>query len=176
MGLDNVRNKVKSGMADTSFFLGLGGGILASLSVIGGWIQGAVSWMPWWGPIALWTIAVLVCLGDWSWDSIPNRPAVYTAIIWPSLLIASLTGKAGAKLLGAIGVIDEKYEKDLAARVKDWTDLPNDVENAFTAFSLIGIAAAITYAQRYAKKSKGGGAVSVSAGTSSPPVVSRRGR
>jgi hypothetical protein len=176
MGLNNVRTKVKSGLANVSFFLGLVGGILASLSMIGGWIQSAVGILPWWGPIALFTIFFLVCLGDWAEDAIPNRPAVYTAMIWPSLFIASLTGKPGAKLLGAIGAIDEKYETDLAAGVKDWTDLTGDLENAFTVFSLIGIVAAITYAQRYAKKSKGGGAATISTGTNTPPVVSRRGR
>lgn len=170
--LDGVRSKVKTGLATSSFLLAFAGGCMAAVSMLGGWLTALAGIGPWWTPAALWAILFVYCLGDWAEDAIPNRRAVYTAMLWPSFLVASLTGECGAKLFKAIGAIDKKTADQWKAGVKDWTKLPGDLEDAFTVFSLIAIVAAATYAQQYAKKSKAAAAT----GAASTPVASRRAR
>ena len=171
--LDGARTKVRNGLATSSFFLALSGGILGSVSLLGGWIRNITDIGPWWTAPAAWAVLFVICLGDWAEDAIPNRPAVYTAIIWPSLLVGTLTGKSGAKLFRAIGVISKPTAKKWESGVSDWTRLPSDQRAAFTIFSLILVVAAITHAQRYAKKTKRA-AAATAAGT--PATATARGR
>lgn len=166
---DGVRTKVRSGLANGSFLLAVIGGFLASVSMIGGWLNNIVGVGPWYTPVAAFMVLFMVCLGDWASDNVPNRPAVYTAMLWPSFLVGSLTGEPGAKLFSAIGAISKSTAAGMKSGVIKWTDLPGTLEDAFTVFSLICIVGAVTYAQRYAEKKK------KSTGTTAQPVaVSRR--
>jgi hypothetical protein len=162
---DNARTKVKNGLAVFSFFMAQAGGILGSVSMIGGWLAGIARIGPWWTPWALFAVTFMICLYDWAeGDATPNRRAVYTAMVWPSFLVAALTGDSGAKFFSAIGAIDKSTGADWKAGIKDWTDLPGDLESAFTVFSIICIVFGITYAQQYAKKRKAAASSGTSAG------------
>jgi hypothetical protein len=169
--LEGVRSKVKTGLAHWSFLLAQSGGIMASVSMVGGWLTSLAAIGPWWLKPALFAVTLTICIGDWAeGDATPNRRAIYTAMMWPSFLVASLTGDAGAKLFGAIGAISKETAADWKSGVKNWTDLPGDLESAFTVFSLIVIVMAATFAQQYAKKSKAATATAVTGA----PVATRR--
>jgi len=173
--IDRIRAKVRSGLAGMTFLLALGGGCLAALSMLGGVLNKIASIGPWWTPAVLFAVTVMICIGDWAIKSVggaANRWSMYTAMVFPSFFIASLTGESGAKLFSAIGAISKDTANDWKSGVKDWTDLPGNLENAFTVFSLICIVAAITYAQRYVKQDREGAAQ----GGGMPVMSGRNGR
>jgi cbb3-type cytochrome oxidase subunit 3 len=171
---DNARTKVRNGLAVFAFFSALVGGLFASVSMIGGWLSGIANIGPWWMPWVCFAVSFMVCLYDWAeGDATPNRRATYTAMMWPSFLVAALTGESGAKFFGSIGAIGGKETgKKWAAAVKGWTELAGDMESAFTVFSIIFLIFGVVYAQQFAKKKKAAAAAASSAAT---PVGARRG-
>lgn len=155
--LNGVRAKVRTGHAHLSFFLALIGGVTASVSSIGGPIKTVTRIGPWWMPL-LWFVALLVvCIGDWASDSIPNRPAVYTALLWPSAAVAGLSGTSGTRIFDAIRTVDRSTGDSWAQKMHDLITVQTATQTACTAFSVVFFTAAIVYARRYAKAAKGGG-------------------
>jgi hypothetical protein len=155
--LDNVRAKVRTGHSHLSFFLALAGGLTASVSSIGGPIKAVTRFGPWWMPL-LWFVALLVvCIGDWARDAIPNRPAVYTALLWPSAAVAGLSGTSGKQIFDAVRTVDKSTGDAWANWLHDVINVQAATQTAFTAFSVVFFTAAIVYARRYAKDAKGGG-------------------
>lgn len=155
--LTNVRGKVKSGHANLSFFLALIGGFCAAFSPPGAPMRGFAGLFAWWFSLLAFTILFVVCLGDWASEGIPNRPAVYTAILWPSALLKVLTGTCGDRLFEAIRWIGGRtggWGADWQRKVDAFLHVGAAAQSAYTAFAVAFITAALVYAQRYAKSSK----------------------
>lgn len=153
--LEGVRAKVRTGHAHLSFLFALAGGFTASVSSIGGPIK-ALARIGWWWMPLLWFVALLVvCIGDWAGDAIPNRPAVYTALLWPSCAVAGLSGTSGQRIFDAIKTVDKSTGTSWAQKMHDLIAVEAPTQTACTAFSVVLFTAAIVYARRYAKAAKG---------------------
>lgn len=158
--VDNIREKVRGGLASFSFLCGLIGGLLASVSAMGHPIMALSRFGPWWEmPIGWWVVTLAICLGDWASkeNPEPNRPAVFTALISPSCFVAMVTGTCGKNLFAALNHLTW-LGAHLGTTCATWVDqhltISGDTRNAFTALSVAFWAVAILYAQRYAKAKK----------------------
>jgi hypothetical protein len=173
--LDTARTKVRTGLAIFSFWAAQLGGIFASVSMIGGVLIGFAEIGPWWMPWVWFSLAFLICAHDWSeGDATPDRRAVYTAMVWPSFLVAAVTGDSGAKLFGSIGsVAGKETGQKWAAEVKEWTNLAGDLTSAFTVFSIILLIFGAVASHQFAKKKK---AAAASTSTATPSGTRRGGR
>lgn len=155
-----VRTKVKTGHANLSFLLALIGGCCAAFSPPGALMRGFAGLFAWWFSVLVFTILFVICLGDWAGDSIPNRPAVYTAILWPSALYKVLTGACGDRLFEAIRWVGARtggWGATWQHEVDAFLHVGAGAKSAYTAFAVAFIAAAVVYAQRYAKSAKKAG-------------------
>jgi hypothetical protein len=155
--LAKARNAIRSGHATFSFLCALAGGVLAAYSSIGAVIGALARIGPWWMPELWFTVFVVICVGDWARDAIPNRPAVYTALLWPSCLVAALTGTSGAKFFAAVKAVNASWGASWQKTVTEFLTVSSDVRYAFTAFSVVLIGSAIVYAHRYAKDTRKAG-------------------
>lgn len=156
--LTNVRGKVKTGHANLSFFFALIGGGCAAFSPIGD-IPRALFGLFFWGtPLIVFAVLASICSGDWSRDSVPNRPAVYTAMLWPIALVQSLTDShCATKVFWAVRTLSKHtggWGQQWQAKTHDFLTVGADTETACTVFGLAFIAMGIVYSQRYANSSK----------------------
>ncbi len=142
--------KAKNGLAWLSFILAAIGGVTATASWVGDMVSGVVSIFWWWAPFALIAIVGLIIVGDVLSDGIPNRTAVYGAILWPSFVL-SVEGKLGRLFDGWITDLNRYLDGKIAEYI---TDVPRGSAGLMTAISVTAIAFAIVHSHRYAKKAK----------------------
>jgi hypothetical protein len=141
---------VRDGLAWWAFLVAGIGGIAAPATWVGDLIVGAVHIGPWWLPFALFVGFGLAIIGDVFSDGIPNRFAVYAAIVWPSFPTA-IEGKAGDKFRGWFQQVNDKADDWMA----EWVvDSPTGSRALLTALCITAITFAVVWAQRYAKQSK----------------------
>lgn len=153
----SAREKVRSGLATWSFIFAQIGGLMAAFSPLGSPVRALAGIItPYLAP-ALTIVLLIICLGDWASDAVPNRKAVYTAMTWPSALYATFDGKFGDKIFGAIRWASHKtgdWGQNWQAKADGFFHVSAEAKTAFTVFGFIFLAAGVVYAQRYAKTSK----------------------
>jgi hypothetical protein len=161
------------------FVVALFAGVAVSDSWIGHLVGNLVNIGPWYTPHVLFGLAVFVIGCDLFRDSIAERFAIYLALIMPSLAMAiPKTAKLHTLLAGWITDLN-----DWATRViGPWITNTSKGNVVLTGIGFIGIAIAITWCERYAKKSGGGGldapasvsGASPAPATATPTPVRRR--
>jgi hypothetical protein len=162
MDLKQTRGRVKTGLANASFFAALIGGICAALSTLGAPMRGIAQVGPWWAPWIWFVVACVICLGDWAeGDATPNRRAVYTAIAFPSFLVAALTGDSGQKMRAAGDTVTKTFGEHWGTACYSWINnllkIDGDMRTALTVFSILLIGMAVVWAHQFARKNKAGG-------------------
>jgi hypothetical protein len=156
--------KAKKGLAWLAFGLAIVGGVTATASWVGAVVSGVVGVFWWWVPLALMVVVGLLVVGDVLGDGIPNRRAIYGVILWPSLVL-SVEGKLGRTLRGWITGVNEYLDRSVGAWI---TDAPRGSAAVLTAITVMTIAFAAVYAERYAKTARG------AARPGSPGALGRR--
>jgi hypothetical protein len=154
-----TRGRVRSGLATWSFIFAQIGGILAMFSPLGAPVRAFAGLFSLWFAPILFVALVIVCLGDWAEDSIPNRRAVYTAMAWPSALYAAFDGPFGDKIFSAVRWVGRQsggWGANWQAKADAFFHVSGEAKTAFTAFGVMLFTAAVVYAQRYARSSKKG--------------------
>jgi hypothetical protein len=148
-GVKKLRAKLQGGwLAWLAFGCALVGGVTATASWVGDWVSAIVGVFWWWMPFVLLVVVGLTVLLDLVTDGIPNRKATYLVILWPSLAL-SVDGKLGHTLRGWIDAVNAYLDRTFAAWL---TDSPRGSAAVLTAVALMTIAAAVLYAEKYAKK------------------------
>lgn len=100
--IQKIRAKSVKVLAWVSLAFALIGGTFAAGTPVGDFVRTILGWIPWW-----WVPAVIL-LGLAAWtlvdlllDGEPNHPAVWTAIISPSVATAA-AGRLGSSITGAL--------------------------------------------------------------------------
>lgn len=153
-----------------SFILACIGGLAATGTFIGSIIVTVVQWGPWWLPFPLIGVGLMVALADLGGDGIPNRRAVYIAMIWPSLFLAIPDGKARDKMTTWVDDLNKWLDGELA----EWVGR-GGANAIMTITAATCIAMAVVWAHRYAQDAKTA-ANSGAGATSSSTPISRRAR
>lgn len=170
-----VMSLFKEPLAGASFVLAAVGGLAATGCWVGSWIVFAVHIGPWWLPFPLAGIGLLMIIGDLGRDGIPERLAIYLAILWPSFVMAiPKQAKAHEKLTGWITDMNHWLDTWLT----EWIGKPG-TNALMTVVAVTCIAMAVVYAERYAKNTAtlkaNAGTGGTTTGTTTP-VATRRGR
>lgn len=82
------REKLTKILAWTSFVLAVVGGAALSVTFVGSMITGVVRWLPPWMATVAFVVGVALVALDLAMDGVPNRPAVWLAILLPSVGLA----------------------------------------------------------------------------------------
>jgi hypothetical protein len=144
-----VKQKLKAHWrAWLAFGCALVGGVTATATWLGDWIANVVGVFWWWVPLVLLVVVGLTVVFDLAADWIPNRKAIYCVILWPSLA-AAIEGKLGRTLRGWTDAVNAYLDRSLGVWL---TDTPRGSAAGLTAVALMTIAAAVLYAEKYAKK------------------------
>jgi hypothetical protein len=131
-----------------AFVLAILGGVAATACWVGAPVIFVVGIFWWWMPFVLVVVVGLVVVGDVLVDGIPNRSAIYGAMVWPSL-VASVQGKLGETFRGWITSLNTWLDDTIA----EWiTDAPRGSAALMTVISVAAIAFAVVYTNRYAAK------------------------
>lgn len=145
--------KAKKGLAWLAFALAVVGGVTATASWVGAIVAGVVAVFWWWVPLALMVVVGLLVIGDLIGDGIPNRRAIYGVILWPSLVL-SVEGKLGRALQSWLTAINDHLDRSVGGWI---TDAPRGSAAVLTAITVMAIAFAAVYAERYAKAARAAG-------------------
>jgi hypothetical protein len=160
--IKRILNKLTGLIAWVSFILAVVGGLAATGSFIGTIIVKIVQIGPWVLPFPLIGVGLLLILGDIIFDGIPNRMAVYLAIVWPSFFLAIPDGKARQKMSGWIDDLNHWLDKHIAVWIGH-----GGANAVMTATAVTCIAMSIVWAHRYAQGKKSSRS-STNAGGGSP--------
>lgn len=93
----NWKDKAIKGLAWASFVLAIASGAAITATFIGGWVSGAVGFLPNWVAIVLLVAGVIAIAVDLFVDGVPNKLAVSTSIVMPSVA-AAVDGKLAASV------------------------------------------------------------------------------
>jgi hypothetical protein len=131
-------------LAWISFFVALIGGSALAASFLGGWISAAFGFIPYVAPLSL-LVGVAAAIIDAANDGVPNRLAIWMAIVLPSVA-RGVNGELGARVRQmAAGITDA-----VSGWSSQWLGASNSFVMAFGA-----IAVALLMARRVVRK--GGG-------------------
>lgn len=129
-------------LAWVSFGAALVGGSALAATFVGSWISGIVGLFPDWIASALFGVGLIAMGIDLAIDRVPNRLAIWMAILLPSIARA-VNGKLGAAVRDVAGQVSSSANAQIGA----W--LGNSSVVAIAAF---GIAIALLVAKRVVRK------------------------
>ena len=132
-----------NGLAWLSLALAVVGGITATATWVGTVIAAVVGVFWAWVAFVLIVVVGLSVVLDVVLDGIPNRKAIYGAIVWPSLWLA-IQGRLGTTIRGGITEANDHLDREFGGWV---TDTP-----VLTTIAVVTITAALFYAHKYAHR------------------------
>jgi hypothetical protein len=94
----NVKDKVNKSAAWTAQVLAIAAGSALLGTFVGQWMASLFGMLPQSIKVPLLVGAFLWALGDWLKDGVPNKQALYIAVVMPSLA-AGLNGRLAANVL-----------------------------------------------------------------------------
>jgi hypothetical protein len=171
--INRLRNALNAGLANASVVCALLGGLLMAISSstgAGSWIVGASRFGPWWAPIAWFSITVVTFIGDWAKDGVPNRPAIFAALAFPSCWVGIWSGHCGDKLYKAVSAAHPSVGASFHQIVAGHLTASGAVADGAAGLAVLFVAPALVFAWRYAAKKKAAG---IAARTGASPVISR---
>lgn len=131
-GFNILRGRGTLILAWISWVVAVAGGAAIAVTFIGGLVAGAIGILPSWIAIVAFTLGVVGMILDLVVDGVPNRLAIWMAILLPSVA-RSVPGKLGASVTHASGQIFSSMNHSLGAWVGTTSTLA-------VAASLVGIA------------------------------------
>ncbi|MGI5236468.1 hypothetical protein [Dactylosporangium sp. CA-139066] len=130
----------------TSLALAVIGGCAMTASFLGHWIAAIVGVGPDWLAPLLGVVLGVAAILDILLDGTPNRPAIWTAILLPSIA-QSINGKGGQTI--------QQWAADLnaysSAKLGEWLG-----QGSLTALALIATGVALVLARRVIAKTRAG--------------------
>lgn len=110
------KNKATKGLAWFAFVLAVAAGSALTGTFAGDWVSGIVGFLPNWITVPLLIGGFLWVLGDLFADGIPNKPALYLAMLLPSWSLG-LSGRLADQVQGWSGQVLDRIDSSLGTWV-----------------------------------------------------------
>lgn len=124
----NVRQKGVLALAWISYALAVVGGAFLTATFLGSMIAGFVGWFPAWVATVAFAAAVVTMLVDLFVDGEPNRLALYSAMVIPSLAMA-VPGRLGT----AVRDLSGEIQAAVTGGMTDWLGTSSVLAIAFAS-------------------------------------------